>query len=234
MKIRIVLAAAATVFAAMNVNSAQALSMQECSAKYKAANAAGTLNGMKWNDFRKAECSADATAAPAAAAPPAAAPAAPTAAAAAHGRERPVPHRGIAEIFVGIGGQGPHAYLPRPIQGQQGRQRQRRPEMDPVRRRLLQPVQQAPEGLRKQRDCRRPSRPATSLPPMAIAFGQLCRGIFTRPQKFLGSPILVSILGFEPIRNCKVLTALRQKLEFSISGASWLFLNCGPHELSLA
>lgn len=81
MKIRIVLAAAATVFAVMNVNSAQALSMQECSAKYKAANAAGTLNGMKWNDFRKAECSADATA-PAAAAPPAAAPApAPTAAA---------------------------------------------------------------------------------------------------------------------------------------------------------
>src|SRR5262245_26345931 len=36
--------------------SAQALTMQECSAKYKAAQTAGTLKGMKWNDFRKAEC----------------------------------------------------------------------------------------------------------------------------------------------------------------------------------
>ena len=51
---------------------AQALTMQECSAKYKAAQTAGTTNGMKWNDFRKAECGADATAAPAAT--PAAAP----------------------------------------------------------------------------------------------------------------------------------------------------------------
>jgi hypothetical protein len=52
---------------------AQALTAQECSAKYQAAKAAGTLNGQKWNDFRKAQCGADAT--------PAAAPAAPTAAA---------------------------------------------------------------------------------------------------------------------------------------------------------
>ena len=37
------------------------------------AKAAGTLGGQKWNDFRKAQCGADAT--------PAAAPAAPTAAA---------------------------------------------------------------------------------------------------------------------------------------------------------
>jgi hypothetical protein len=59
---------------------AQALTMQECSAKYKAAKDAGTLNGQKWNDFRKAQCGADATtaAAPAAPAPaPAPAPAAP-------------------------------------------------------------------------------------------------------------------------------------------------------------
>jgi hypothetical protein len=42
-----------TAFAA---NSAQALSSKECSAKYKAAKEAGTLNGMKWNEFRKAEC----------------------------------------------------------------------------------------------------------------------------------------------------------------------------------
>src|SRR5579872_288687 len=42
---------------------AQALTMQECSAKYQAAKTAGTLNGQKWNDFRKAQCGADATAA---------------------------------------------------------------------------------------------------------------------------------------------------------------------------
>jgi hypothetical protein len=46
--------------------SARAISMQECSAKYKAAQAAGTLKGMKWNDFRKAECSDDTAAKPAA------------------------------------------------------------------------------------------------------------------------------------------------------------------------
>jgi hypothetical protein len=46
---------------------AEALTTQECSAKYQAAKTAGTLNGQKWNDFRKAECGADAAAAPAAA-----------------------------------------------------------------------------------------------------------------------------------------------------------------------
>jgi hypothetical protein len=66
---------------AMQNTSAQALTVTECSAKYKAAKDAGSLNGMKWNDFRKAQCGSDATAAPAAApapttasAPPAAAP----------------------------------------------------------------------------------------------------------------------------------------------------------------
>jgi hypothetical protein len=63
-------------------SSVQALTMPECSAKYKAAKAAGTLSGQSWNDFRKAQCGADATAAPVAApaaAPAAAAPAAPAA-----------------------------------------------------------------------------------------------------------------------------------------------------------
>jgi hypothetical protein len=46
---------------------AQALTTQECSAKYQAAKTAGTLAGQKWNDFRKAQCGADAAAAPAAA-----------------------------------------------------------------------------------------------------------------------------------------------------------------------
>ena len=64
---------------AMQNTSAQALTMTECSAKYKAAKDAGTLNGMKWNDFRKAQCGSEASAAPAAA--PAAAAPAPAAAA---------------------------------------------------------------------------------------------------------------------------------------------------------
>ena len=46
---------------------AQALTMQECSAKYKSAQTAGSLKGQKWNDFRKAECGSDAAATPAAA-----------------------------------------------------------------------------------------------------------------------------------------------------------------------
>jgi hypothetical protein len=54
---------------------AHALTMAECSAKYKDAKAAGSLNGMKWNDFRKAQCSSDAAAAPAAAPATASAPA---------------------------------------------------------------------------------------------------------------------------------------------------------------
>jgi hypothetical protein len=81
------LIASATVLAALAnaaaPGSAHALSMSECSAKYKAAKTAGTLNGMKWNDFRKSQCGAEATAAPAAApAPAAAAPAAAPASAA--------------------------------------------------------------------------------------------------------------------------------------------------------
>jgi len=59
---------------ALQGGAAHALTMQECSAKYKAAKEAGSLNGMKWNDFRKAECGATATAAPAPAPAPSAAP----------------------------------------------------------------------------------------------------------------------------------------------------------------
>jgi hypothetical protein len=82
MTTRYVLCAAAVLAAiALQATSAQALTMAECSAKYKAAKDGNTLNGMKWNDFRKANCGSDTTAAPAAttaAAPapkPAAAPA---------------------------------------------------------------------------------------------------------------------------------------------------------------
>ena len=78
---KLLCAIAVSGFAAFAVTSpAQALTTQECSAKYQAAKTAGTLGTQKWNDFRKANCGADAAAAPAAApapAPAAAAPAAP-------------------------------------------------------------------------------------------------------------------------------------------------------------
>ena len=54
---RTVLFAAAALVAALAMqSSAQALTMTECSAKYKDAKAAGTLNGASWNDFRKSQC----------------------------------------------------------------------------------------------------------------------------------------------------------------------------------
>jgi len=77
MQARLICATAAAGFAVFAASApALALTTQECSAKYQAAKTGGTLNGQKWNDFRKANCGADATAAPAAAATPAAAPAA--------------------------------------------------------------------------------------------------------------------------------------------------------------
>jgi hypothetical protein len=77
-KTKLFCAVAASAFAAFAATApAQALTAQECSAKYQAAKTAGTLNGQKWNDFRKAQCAADATPMAAPAATPAAAPAAP-------------------------------------------------------------------------------------------------------------------------------------------------------------
>ena len=49
--------------AAAASDDAKGLTAKECSAKYQAAKAAGTLNGMKWNDFRKAQCGPGASAA---------------------------------------------------------------------------------------------------------------------------------------------------------------------------
>jgi hypothetical protein len=77
-KAQLLCAIAVSGFAAFAATTpANALTNTECSAKYQAAKKDGTLNGMKWNDFRKAQCAADATpaAAPAAAAPAAPAPA---------------------------------------------------------------------------------------------------------------------------------------------------------------
>jgi len=40
--------------------AAGGLTIKECSAKYQAAKAKGTLGGLKWNDFRSQQCGADA------------------------------------------------------------------------------------------------------------------------------------------------------------------------------
>ena len=99
---RILCAIAVSGFAALAATSpAQALTPQECSAKYQAAKTAGTLNGQKWNDFRKAECGSDAAAAPAAT--PAAAPAAPKEAAAKPKKEAAPPAAPAAAPAVPAG-----------------------------------------------------------------------------------------------------------------------------------
>ena len=95
---KLLCAVAVSGFAALVAASpAQALSSQECSAKYQAAKSAGTLNGQKWNDFRKAECSADAVATPAAA------PAAPPPAAAAKPAPAPKPVAAAPAAPVAVG-----------------------------------------------------------------------------------------------------------------------------------
>jgi hypothetical protein len=78
-------AAAAGLVTFVAAAPASALSMSECSAKYKAAKSAGTLGDQKWNDFRKAQCGTDA------AATPAATPAAPAPAPAATAKPAPAP-----------------------------------------------------------------------------------------------------------------------------------------------
>jgi hypothetical protein len=39
---------------------ANAVTMAECGVKYEAARKAGTLNGLSWNDYRKAQCGEEA------------------------------------------------------------------------------------------------------------------------------------------------------------------------------
>src|SRR5258705_222212 len=56
-------AAKADTAKAATTQTAPGRTAKESSTKYQAAKAAGTLNGMKWNEFRKAECAAGAAAA---------------------------------------------------------------------------------------------------------------------------------------------------------------------------
>src|SRR5690606_36397558 len=51
------------VAALLLASPASALTMAECSTKYNAAKEAGTLDGQTWNQFRKAECGSEASAA---------------------------------------------------------------------------------------------------------------------------------------------------------------------------
>ncbi len=69
MSIRVCLMSASTAaliaLASSSPMQAQGLTMKECSAKYRAAKSAGTLQGLRWNEFRKAQCEGQAAAAPA-------------------------------------------------------------------------------------------------------------------------------------------------------------------------
>jgi hypothetical protein len=100
---------------ALQGTTAHALTMAECSAKYKAAKDNNTLNGMKWNDFRKAQCGSDASAAPAAAPATASAPAAAPAPAA---KPAPAP----APTYTG-NAVFPHAVDPKYSKDSEGKQR---------------------------------------------------------------------------------------------------------------
>src|SRR6478752_3590804 len=82
---------------ALSALPATALTSQECSAKYQAAKSAGSLNGQKWNDFRKAECGAGSSAAATSAAAPGGAPAAPAA------KPAPAPKTAAAPAAAPVG-----------------------------------------------------------------------------------------------------------------------------------
>lgn len=56
-----VLAGVAALSAFCFIEPASALTMKQCSEKYKTANDAGAVGSMSWNDFRKAECGPSAT-----------------------------------------------------------------------------------------------------------------------------------------------------------------------------
>ena len=79
---------AAMLFLAMPA-PASALTMKECGDKYQAAKKDGSLKGMKWQDYRKAQCGDDDVSDDEAAAAETAAPATTAAAPAAPGSSRP-------------------------------------------------------------------------------------------------------------------------------------------------
>jgi hypothetical protein len=68
------LAIAITLSALAISQSANALSMKDCSTKYEAAKTGGTLGSKTWSEFRKAECGTEASMVPTAAKDQAAAP----------------------------------------------------------------------------------------------------------------------------------------------------------------
>jgi hypothetical protein len=82
----VAICAAGVLSGVIPISPVQALTLKECSAKYKDAKSSGTLSGRSWTEFRKAECGAGATAAttaapaPTPATPPAKRAAAPAAA----------------------------------------------------------------------------------------------------------------------------------------------------------
>jgi hypothetical protein len=77
-------------------SAANAITMRECSVKYKAAQSAGTLQGKTWSEFRKAECGPTASATPAS--PP------------ATNAKAAVPKGGDTATTTGVGSAGAATY----------------------------------------------------------------------------------------------------------------------------
>jgi hypothetical protein len=123
--------AAFTGVVSLNATGAWALTMQECSAKYKAAQTAGTLNGKTWNQFRKDECGATAAA-------PAKTFGKSRGSSAASQKQRGISNGSLTHLFQGVGWEGAHAHVSGPVQGQQSDGSQWRSYLDPKRRGLLQ------------------------------------------------------------------------------------------------
>ena len=124
------------------VAPAQALTMKECSAKYKAAELGWNAERFEMERFpkgavrsRRQRSSRPGESGNAPVHSP------------GRARERSVPNRDLPEVLKRGGRQGSNAHLRRSIQRQQGGKPKRWPEVDRKGRGLLQRVQQASQGL---------------------------------------------------------------------------------------
>ena len=119
---RLMAAAVATSLSALGFAlPAQALTSKECSAKYKAAQAAGNTGNLKYADYRKAECGPGASATPTGA-PSATPAAAPTAAPRAEPARAPA-SRSATRPVAPSGAVFPTAISPKYSSESAGRQR---------------------------------------------------------------------------------------------------------------
>ena len=166
MESRSAIAVLVSVLGVLITSPAGALTSKECSVKYQAAKSAGTLAGKTWNDFRKTECAANA---PATTTEPATKPATKPAAATDPAKTtEPAKETAPAKPTATTAAAPSAAVFPTAVSSKYSSEKAGRARMhtcldqynankandangglkwDCERRRLLQRVQQAPEGL---------------------------------------------------------------------------------------